>query len=50
MRDPCAGDRGKRPVGSVRTVMLNYRRHMNMERVRWIIQVFGEQERAFDTK
>ena len=24
---------GKRPVGGVGTVMLNYQRHMNMERV-----------------
>ena len=37
---------GKRPVGgvSVGTVMLNYQRHMNMERVQMDYLIFGEQE------
>lgn len=28
---------GKRPVGGVGTVMLNYQRHMNRNASRWII-------------
>ena len=35
---------GKRPVGGVGTVMLNYQRHMNMERVQMDYLIFGEQE------
>ena len=39
---------GKRPVGGVGTVMLNYQRHMNMERVQMDYLIFGEQEETFD--
>ena len=38
---------GKRPVGGVGTVMLNYQRHMNMERVQMDYLIFGEQEETF---
>ena len=38
---------GKRPVGGVGTVMLNYQRHMNMERVQMDYLIFGEQEEIF---
>ena len=31
---------GKRPVGGVGTVMLNYQRHMNMERVQMDYLIF----------
>ena len=39
---------GKRPVGGVGTVMLNYQRHMNMERVQMDYLIFGEQEETLD--
>lgn len=39
---------GRRPVGGVGTVMLNYQRHMNMERVQMDYLIFGEQEETFD--
>ena len=39
---------GKRSVGGVGTVMLNYQRHMNMERVQMDYLIFGEQEETFD--
>lgn len=39
---------GKRPVGGVGTVMLNYQRHMNMEHVQMDYLIFGEQEETFD--
>ena len=38
---------GKRQVGGVGTVMLNYQRHMNMERVQMDYLIFGEQEETF---
>ena len=39
---------GNRPVGGGVTVMLNYQRHMNMERVQMDYLIFGEQEETFD--
>ena len=39
---------GKRPVGGVGTVMLNYQKYMNMDRVRMDYLIFGEQEETFD--
>ena len=35
-------------MGGVGTVMLNYQRHMNMERVQMDYLIFGEQEETFD--
>lgn len=40
---------GKRPVGGVGTVMLNYQKYVNAEKVQMDYLIFGEEAEVFDT-
>ena len=41
---------GKRPVGGVGTVMLNYQKYVDAEKVQMDYLIFGEEPETFDEK